>query len=150
MKNQKQHSQKKVSKTGNGNKENIELIISNDDPRLLIEEAEKLAKGIFDNKEATKTQIRRLFSSLRSIEYAWPLTIENDQSKNERADAYRQLLLMSPRLAYEAKRHSSLKKVCEIIQSGIDAVDLNDRRTFERLVQFFEAVVGYYFGSKGG
>jgi CRISPR-associated protein Csm2 len=128
----------------------IEVVVKTDDPKALVREAKALAqqlqkaKGSGEEKKATKTQVRRLFGTLRQIEMSWPRQAETDKETQERDDAYRELVLFGPRLAYQAERHEGLKQLAKVIQDGIRAVDKEDRKTLQRLVQFFEATVAYY------
>lgn len=122
----------------------IQEIIETDDPNTLITEAQRLAKQLH-NDDSTKTQIRKLFGTLRKIEMIWPTTLEEPGEKQQLEDAYRQLVLFSPRMAYASRNQSSLRSISDTIQEGIKYVKKDDRHTMQRLVQFFEAVVAYYF-----
>lgn len=130
----------------------IKKIVTKDDPKLLVEAAKELATRHINpssnQKQATKTQIRRLFSSLKNIDYSWPRKLDDDQSLENRDKAYRELLLLAPRLSYEAGRHTALKEICDVVIEGIGYISKDDRKTFERLVEFYEAVLGYYVGLK--
>lgn len=121
----------------------IERIITQDDPQTLVDEAQKLA-GRLKADEATKTQVRRLFGTLRQIEMSWPPQTKGPEEIQQRDDAYRELVLFGPRLAYQVDRHKSLGPLAKAIQEGIKHVSKDDRRQLERLVQFFEATVAYY------
>jgi len=120
----------------------IRKIVTEDDPKALVEDARKLAASL-RSKESVKTQIRRLFGTMRQIEMAWPRRVETEEERRAEAEAYRQLLLFKPRLAYQAHRNPDLKPLEVVIQEGIDQAD-KDRERFQRLVQFFEATVAYY------
>jgi len=119
----------------------IEKIINTDDPDSLIKEAKKLAGQLKAHDEATKTQVRRLFASLRQIEAKW---VQDPDG------AYRDLVLFGPRLAYQAQRHDAIANLSLTIQRGIPLVG-KDRVKLKRLVQFFEATVAYFIaGPKYG
>lgn len=131
-----------------GQKKPIETVVKEDNPDLLVEEARKLAGQLKQRDEATKTQVRRLFGTLRQIEMSWPREVKEDdpqaqQVQKERDDAYRELVLFGPRLAYQAERHKGLTPLAKAIQDGIKVVG-KDRKRLQRLVQFFEATVAYY------
>jgi CRISPR type III-A-associated protein Csm2 len=128
----------------------IETIVKNDDPEALVEEAKKLASQLKAD-EATKTQVRRLFGTLRQIEMSWPRQAEKPEEIQQRDDAYRELVLFGPRLAYQVDRHKALRPLAKAIQDGIKVVG-KDRKRLQRLVQFFEATVAYYVAGpeKGG
>lgn len=121
----------------------IGKIVTTDDPKALVEDARKLAYRLRQEK-SVKTQIRRLFGTMRQIEMAWPRRVKGKDAEAEAvAQARRQLLLFKPRLAYQASRSPELKPLERVLQAGIDQVS-DDRGRFQRLVQFFEATVAYY------
>ncbi len=127
----------------------IKRIIEEDNPKLLISEAERLARQLGNRseskeaREATRTQIRRLFSTFRQIEFSWPHSTKEDAQKEEAKKAYFELVLMRPKLKYQAKRQQSLQKLAETLDAGIQAVG-DDRQKLARLMQFFEATVAYH------
>ena len=88
-----------------GHEKPIKTIVTKDDPDLLVKEARELAgrlqkaRGSGEEKKATKTQVRRLFGTLRQIEMGWPRQAKTDKEIQERDDAYRELVLFGPRLA---------------------------------------------------
>lgn len=129
----------------------IETIVTKDDPDLLVKEARALAGQLRKRDEATKTQVRRLFGTLRQIEMGWPRRAEKPEEIQQRDDAYRELVLFGPRLAYQAERHEGLTPLAKAIQDGIKVVG-KDRKKLQRLLQFFEATVAYYVAGpkKGG
>jgi CRISPR type III-A-associated protein Csm2 len=115
----------------------IKEIVEHDNPVLLVDEAQKLAVRLRGEQgEATKTQIRRLFSTMRQIEMQW--------QQNE-ARAYRQLVLLQPRLVYQTSKNDNLRPLSDTLQIGIQAVGQSQER-LERLVQFFEATLAYWIG----
>lgn len=128
----------------------IEVVVTTDDPEALVKEARTLA-GRLKGDEATKTQVRRLFGTLRQIEMSWPRRVKEKEEIEQRDDAYRELVLFGPRLAYQAERHPGLTPLARTIQDGIKVVG-KDHRKLQRLIQFFEATVAYYVAGpeKGG
>ncbi len=63
--------------------------------------------------------------------------------QQERDRAYRELILLKPRLAYQKQRHPRLGALVDDLQAGITVVG-KDKPKLERLVQFFEATLAYY------
>lgn len=112
----------------------IQKIVNTDDPDLLVKEAKKLAGKLKAHDDATKTQVRRLFATIRQIEAKW---------KQDPDGAYRDLVLFGPRLAYQAQRHEKIAELTREIQRGIPLVG-RDPTKLKRLVQFFEATVAYF------
>ncbi|NPV55575.1 MAG: type III-A CRISPR-associated protein Csm2 [Anaerolineae bacterium] len=122
----------------------IKEVITKDDPKLLIEQAKDLARKLAKD-ETTRTQIRKLFSTIRNIEMNWPRTIKDEKDEEQQRRAYRELLMFSARLTYQGGRDQKIKELVKVIQTGIEAVDLQKREHLERLAQFFEAVVAYTY-----
>ena len=120
----------------------IQKIVQEDDPRLLVEQARKLADQLRGD-DATKTQVRKLYGVMKQIELNWPLKVETDEDKQALNDAYRSLVLFKPRLAYQASRHPKLRPLAVVLQQGIDFVGKR-RRRLQRLSQFFEATLAFY------
>ncbi len=122
----------------------IEQIINVDDPEQTVRKAKDLAQKLrskteaeartAEAKEASKTQIRKLFATLRQIQMTWQ---QDDKS------GYRELVMFGPRLAYQSAKHPALTPLVEDIQAGIQAVG-NDKQKLQRLVDYFEATVAYY------
>lgn len=115
----------------------ITTVVQQDDPKLLVQEAQNLATQLRTN-EASKTQLRRLYSTMKQIELRWPMG--DDEAAQQRA--YRDLLMLKPRLAYQGSRHSQLRPLISVLSDGIDAVG-TDRSCLKRLSLFFEATLAY-------
>ena len=120
----------------------IEQIIQQDEPELLVKLAKQLAQRLRSD-EASKTQLRKLYGTMKQIELSWPTNVETDEERRARDDAYRELILFKPRLAYQGEKHPALKPLIATMERGIDAVGKN-RRRLQRLSQFFEATLAYY------
>ncbi len=126
--------------------QDIDRIIVTGDPRKLVTEAERFGKELADDK-LSKSQIRSAFGTVRQIEAAW--TREADA--NESLRLLREVLLLKPRLAYQAKRDrsGSVRPLADVLTVAIDKVaEPNDHLTrsdrFERFVDLFEAILAYH------
>jgi CRISPR type III-A-associated protein Csm2 len=117
-------------------------LIEKEIPESTVKEAKALATILkqiarddqSESKEASKTQIRKLFATMRQIQMTW--------RQNPEA-GYHELVLFGPRLLYQSAKHPSLKPLAEHIQEGIEAVGKDDKK-LQRLVDFFEATVAYF------
>lgn len=120
----------------------IVTIVQEDEPELLVKEAKDLGKRLQTDK-ATRTQLRRLFGTMRQIEMTW---------STDRKRAYRELVLFKPRLAYQTNRHRALGPLNSVLQDGIDAVGQGEEafKRLKRLVEFFEATLAYSIAARGG
>jgi CRISPR-associated protein Csm2 len=121
----------------------IKTIIQKDQPELLVGEAKKLGEGLAQ-AELTTNQIRNVFGQVRQIEHMWRIPAQ-------RAQAERLLLLLKPRMAYQAAKEdkSGVKKMVETLTEAIDAVFENappaEREPrFRRFTELFEAVLAYH------
>lgn len=120
----------------------VKAIIVQGNTELLVTKAEAIGKDLVNNG-LTKAQIRNIFGSVRQIELSWS---RRSTEPKEADEAMRQLLLIKPRLAYQAKREPSVEELKNILTPAIDLVKGN-RENFQRFVDFFEAIVAYHTAS---
>ena len=61
----------------------------------------------------------------------------------------RELLLLKPKLAYQAAREEKVKPLADVLEVAIDQVD-GRRERFQRFVELFEAILAYHttYGGK--
>lgn len=120
--------------------EDIRTIISTDNPRMLLDGAIDLAGRIRRPDETTKTQVRRIYSTMKQIELSWPIETTDTARVNR---AYRKLMLLHPRLSYQAVRHDKIKVLATELQKAILSIGPQDRDKLQRLMEFFEAVLAF-------
>jgi len=118
----------------------IHTIITQDEPKLLVEEAEKIGQVL--SGTLTKSQIRNIFGTVRQIQMNWTGEVQ-------KAASYRQLLMLKPKIKYQAARTREVKPLADVLDKAIDYVG-DDRVRFGRFVDFFEAILAYHtaFGGK--
>jgi len=81
------------------------------------------------------------FQLMRQIELSWP----TDAEESDRAQrAYRKLMLLHPRLSYQATRQPSIRSLTQELQRAIVHIGPNDRIRLQRLMEYFEAVLAFY------
>lgn len=109
----------------------------------MVEYAERLAKDI--HSDVSTSQIRNIYGTVKKLE------MQNEFDNQ----AYRQLLLLKPKLAYargraETKKRPAFEKLEQALGHAIDAVNLEDREAFKRFCNFFEAILAYHkaYGGK--
>ena len=133
---------------------------SSDSPKLSREDYRKIivegnAKALTDHAEnigttlarqLTTAQIRNVFGTVRQIEMSWGRRASESQCKQ----AARQLLLLKPKLAYQAERQrgKGVKELAEVLIPAIDLVE-EDRDRFQNFVDFFEAILAYHTAAGG-
>ncbi len=116
----------------------IARIIAEGDPETLVQWAEDIGRAIA--RQVTTSQIRNIFGTARQIQLRWP---------NDPEGAYRDAVLLRPKLSYFAKREGrameDLRKVLtpalEMVSQGPEA----ERQVrFNRFMDFFEAIVAFH------
>jgi CRISPR-associated protein Csm2 len=89
-------------------------------------------------------QIRGIFGTVRRIEMRWT------EKASEKAQelAMRQLLLLQPKLEYQARRQKEVRGLKDVLIPAIEQVQ-GDRERFGRFVEFFEAILAYHVAEGG-
>jgi CRISPR type III-A-associated protein Csm2 len=123
----------------------MKKLLDTGDPETIVKEARALAEALSnaerggEERDASKTQVRRLYGTFRQIQMAWPVDAKPEQIDK----AYRELILFGPRLAYQRSRHRGLRDLTDALQAGITLVG-KDRKRLQTLGDFFEATVAYF------
>lgn len=104
-----------------------------------VEFTKEFGKYLSDQKKGISTsQIRNIYGELKRIELKG--------FKNEKTS----FLLLKPKVAYAAKRHSSngMRDFKKIFDKAYD--EINDEKTFLNFMQIMEATLAYHksFGGK--
>ena len=116
----------------------LKTIITNaEGAQTLVECAEGIGKALANNLKTS--QIRIIFGEVRRIEGDWKT---NPQRAN------RSLILLKPKMAYQAKRSQDRKDrgvndLVSVLTPAIDCVQ-SDKDNFSRFVNFFEAILAYH------
>jgi len=118
----------------------IRTIITTDKPKLLVDQAEQIGKAL--SESLTKSQIRNIFGTVRQIQMNWT-------GEAQKAASYRQLLMLKPKIQYQAARTREVEPLADVLDKAIDHVG-DDQVRFGRFVDFFEAILAYHtaFGGK--
>jgi len=117
--------------------QDIEQIIMGNANKL-IEVAERLGQDFAHG--LSTSQIRNVFGEVRRLQMKGKF----DQQ------AARELILLKPKLAYQAGRHrGKVEELAKVLSKAIDRVG-SDQERFERFVDFFEAILAYHraYGGK--
>jgi CRISPR-associated protein Csm2 len=123
----------------------VRQIIARDDPEQLVRHADDIGKAIA--RQVASSQIRNIFGTARQIQMRWSPDADEQTAKA----AYRDAVLLRPKLAYFAKRErgrgmADLERVLapalEEMSRGKDLPE--QRQRFNRFVDFFEAIVAYH------
>ena len=118
----------------------IERIIAQGDPEELVKWASDIGEAIA--RQVTSSQIRNIFGTARQIQMRWP---------NYPEAAYRDAVLLRPKLGYFAKRErgrgmADLERILSpALEEMSRAKDRAERqKRFNHFVDFFEAIVAYH------
>ena len=130
--------------------QDCERIIVGGDAQLLTQRAEAIGDRLARRLHLTTAQIRNVFGTVRQIEMNWGLRVTD----KERQQAARQLILLKPKMVYQAKRGrgGGVQAMADILIPAIDLVG-EDRERFQNFVDFFEAILAYHTAastSRGG
>jgi len=121
--------------------EDYQKIIVEGNAKLLTDHAEVIGSRLARQLELTTAQIRNVFGTVRQIEMSWGPRASEEQRKH----AARQLLLLKPKLVYQAERQrdKGVKELATVLTPAIDLVG-EDRSRFQNFVDFFEAILAYH------
>lgn len=123
----------------------IKKIIQTNDPETLVCFAEKEGQGL-QSAGLTTSQIRHVFGQVRRIEAMWRISDQRDQAE-------RLLLLLKPRMAYQAAKENKrgveqlrdiLTEAIEAIYSGTEPKSAERETRFHRFTELFEALLAYH------
>lgn len=123
-----------------------------DSAREMVKAAKAWGEYLAQQK-LTTSQIRTIFGLVRLIELSWPSDVDDPERARK---AERDLILLKPKLAYQAQRDAEKNKETKPVQQlerllspAIDLVQGN-RDNFQRFVDFFEAILAYHKAAGGG
>lgn len=113
----------------------IKSIIIEGDTRKMVDTASELGAQL-KKEELTTSQIRNVFGSVKKIEMS-----EFDSQKTPK-----ELLLLSPKLAYAASRPGAKEGIRHLKDVLIKAIDLvgDSEDRFANFCNFFEAILAYH------
>jgi len=125
------------------NRDTLHTIIVDGDAQTTVQEAEALGKDLA--RKLSTNQIRNIFGTVRRIEMNWPEKPKDEAERQSAAQAHRELLLLKPKMAYQAKRERGrgVQELTDILSDAIDLVG-EDRARFQNFVDFFEAILAYH------
>lgn len=125
------------------NSSDLQAIIVDGDAKVTVEQARVLGESLA--RQLTTNQIRNIFGTVRRIEMNWPEDPQTEADRQRATRAQRDLLLLKPKMAYQAKRERGrgVGMLTDVLSEAIDLVD-NDRQNFQHFVDFFEAILAYH------
>ena len=123
--------------------EKLHAIIVEGNAKTTVEEAEALGKDLA--RQLSTNQIRNIFGTVRRIEMNWPAEPKDKADHQRAVQAQRELLLLKPKMAYQAKRErgQGVRMLTDVLTQAIDLVG-DDRTKFQYFVDFFEAILAYH------
>jgi CRISPR-associated protein Csm2 len=118
------------------NDANIRKIILDSDAGKLVDEAQALGEELA--AELKTSQLRNIFGAIRQTQMRWD---------TNRQEAYQEIILLQPKLAYYTKRAPSmrpLKGTLDVAITLLRADKQPDEIHFKNFVNFCEAIVAYH------
>lgn len=129
------------------NTEDLERWIKQGIDKKAIEEAEKFANDLA--KTVTSSQLRKLFSTIRKIQYEISAAGATDDKLSPFLVS--KILMIKPQVKYAAAKaggnDGKMSKLSDFINSCIDFIcnDKNvEKKRFSNFVMLFEAIVAYH------
>lgn len=129
----------------------IKKIIVAGDVELLVTLADRVGKTLYEQR-LTTSQIRNVFGTVRQIQMRWPTNPDK---------AYREAVLLRPKLAYYAEREKKTKgggsegmdTLQQVLEPALKLLAENGKpvqERFDRFADLFEAIVAYHkkYGGK--
>lgn len=123
------------------------------DVKKLVEWAEKVGGDLARNERLRASGVRNFFGMVRKME-ATEASAETLEPNRLSDATYRELLLLKPKLRYQAERErqttrsEGIAKLADVLIPAIDAVG-QDAKAFRNFVDFFEAILAYHKASGG-
>ena len=123
-----------------------ERIVAQGDPEELVKWAEDIGKAIA--RQVTTNQIRNIFGTARQIQMRW-----RSESAEEQRAAYRDAVLLRPKIAYYAQRgHGRASGMADLQRILVPALEVvsqtkdvgEQRKRYDHFVDFFEAIVAFH------
>jgi CRISPR-associated protein Csm2 len=125
-------------------------IIADGDIGALIDAAKRSGESLATS--LTTSQIRNIFGEVRRIQMTWSATADAEEARK----AYRSVVLLQPKLAYQANRDRNsrgVKDLQTILDPCLDVIRraeaANQQLYFQRFVDYFEAILAYHKAAGG-
>jgi CRISPR-associated protein Csm2 len=133
---------------------NIQTIMTNDPTgEQLVTFAQTTAEQLVKN-QLTRGQVRNIFTEVRKIEALWDAESVEEPNKRDYNKALRRLVMLKPKMDYQASRIPQVELLKKVLSDAIDEVvkggtnkDKDER--FKRFMNLFEAILAYHH-AKGG
>ena len=140
--------------------ETINSIIRKGNIEELVEWAETIGRGLAKNEGLKAAGVRKFFGMVRKME-AIEASVETSEPDLLSDETYRELLLLKPKLMYQAQRDrettrsEAIATLACVLVPAIDAVrqerlsDGQDAKAFRNFADFFEAILAYHKAAGG-
>lgn len=124
----------------------LRQIILEGNPEQLDRSATDLGKDLAQGG-LTTSQIRMIYGTAKTIQAKWAM-------KNTDDDPSWELVMLKPKLAYQARRHAQVSPLKDWIVAAINIVrdqnsEVSEDKRFMRFMDFFEATLAYHTASGG-
>jgi len=128
--------------------EDVRKLVAEDDAKLLVVTAKAIGEQMAAER-VTTNQVRNIFGAVRQLQLRW-----RSKDAPDAEAAFRQVMLLRPKIAYQAKRTANLANLKAALDEAIDTVGAEtDKETrfvrFQRFVEFFEAILAYHAAAGG-
>lgn len=110
--------------------------ILNGDVTLLVDKAQKIGRALAERLKTS--QLRNIYGVVRQTQMRWD---HNPQQ------AYNDLILLQPKLAYFTKRNSDMQPLKDALDEAITIIRKDKKPVemhFKNFIDFCEAIVAYH------
>jgi CRISPR-associated protein Csm2 len=128
----------------------VHKIMTEGPSRLMTEQTEVFGTYLAKRAQLKTSQIRNIFGTVRKIEMIW----RPNADPKEVAKAQRQLIMLKPKMKYQAEREwqrnksTGVRDLAEVLSPAIDEIG-GDRQKFQNFVDLFEAILAYHTAAGG-
>lgn len=128
------------------NEQALKQIILEGNPEQLDKFATSLGEALAEGG-LTTSQIRKIYGTAKTIQAKWAI-------RNTDEDPSWELVMLKPKLAYQARRHYQVTPLKDWIVAAINIVrdqnsEVPEDKRFMRFMDFFEATLAYHTAAGG-
>lgn len=107
----------------------------------LVNDAEKLAKILADDKDIKTHQLRRLYERIQCLKERAE-NISDDGASPEFSSLVADCKLLKPQLAYAVSRNRSLQPLYDKVKGMVDGID--NKARVKEFYDFFQSIMCYH------
>lgn len=125
-----------------------QIICSDEATESLVKEAKAIGEQMARDRVST-SQVRNIYGAVKQLQLLWHSADAPGSTK-----AFRQVMLLRPKIAYQAKRSPNLTQLKSVLDDAIEEIGTTENKSeryarFWRFAEFFEAILAYHTAAGG-